>query len=135
MPERKPLILVVDDEVHILHVVSLKLRNAGFDVITAEDGEEALELALRERPDLVMTDYQMPFMTGLDLCRALRADPTTANTPALMLTARGFSMPAHFLEQTNISGVITKPFSPREILSRVTDLIGHAHPLEAEQSQ
>ena len=68
MNRDKPLILAVDDETHILHVVSLKLTRAGFDVITAEDGEEALELALEECPDVVITDFQMPIMNGLELC-------------------------------------------------------------------
>lgn len=120
----KPLILVVDDEVHILHVVSLKLRNAGYEVITAEDGEEGLETALEQHPDLVITDFQMPYMTGLELCQKLKEDQRARATPALMLTARGFSLDGDDLERTNIVGVISKPFSPREVLMRVQDLVG-----------
>ena len=67
MSRDKPLILVVDDETHILHVVGLKLSNAGYEIITAEDGEEGLEVAVEQTPDLVITDFQMPFMTGLEL--------------------------------------------------------------------
>ena len=63
--------MVADDESHILHVVSLKLRNAGFEVITAADGQEALELAIAERPDLLITDYHMPQLSGLELCQKL----------------------------------------------------------------
>jgi CheY-like chemotaxis protein len=124
MTQDKPLILVVDDETHILHVVSLKLANAGYDVITAEDGEEGLEVALERQPDLVITDYQMPFMTGLELCVKLKQDSRTAQTPALMLTARGFSLSGDALGQTNIAAVLSKPFSPREILSKVQELLG-----------
>ncbi|MEX0777606.1 MAG: response regulator [Phycisphaeraceae bacterium] len=120
----RPLILAADDEVHILHVVSLKLRNAGFDVITAEDGEEAFEMALEQAPDLVITDFQMPYMTGLELCQKLRAHEATRDIPTLMLTARGFSLSSEDLEQTNIAGVLSKPFSPREVLARVQELIG-----------
>lgn len=120
----KPMILVVDDEAHILHVVSLKLRNAGYEVITAEDGEEGLDAALEHLPDLVITDYQMPFLTGLELCMRLKENPLTRATPALMLTARGFGLAEEHLNQTNIAGVISKPFSPREILSKVQELIG-----------
>ena len=116
-------ILVVDDETHILHVLSLKLRNAGFNVITAEDGEEGLSKALECHPDLVITDYQMPFMSGLDLCIKLKEQDETKNIPALMLTARGFSLPEQYLEQTNIAGVLTKPFSPREVLGKVEALL------------
>jgi CheY-like chemotaxis protein len=129
----KPLILVVDDETHILHVVSLKLRNAGFDVATAEDGEEALDAALERRPDLVITDFQMPLMTGLELCIRLKASPETRDTPALMLTARGFSLAADQLSQTNIAGVLSKPFSPREVLAKVYELLGGQVPEEASQ--
>jgi DNA-binding response OmpR family regulator len=123
MDREKPLILVVDDETHILHVVSLKLTRAGYDVITAEDGEEALELALEELPDVVITDFQMPIMTGLDLCIQMRQHKETANTPALMLTARGFGLDEDQIRQTNIVDVLSKPFSPREVLSRVEKLL------------
>src|SRR5438874_8098941 len=115
MVNGKALILVVDDEVHILHVVSLKLKNAGYEVITAENGEEAYEAAVAQKPDLVITDFQMPYMTGLELCQKLKATEATRTTPALMLTARGFSLASEYIEQTNIAGVVSKPFSPREI--------------------
>ena len=75
-------ILVADDEAHILHVVSMKLRNAGYEVVTAADGEEALELCKSECPDLLITDFQMPYMDGLQLCMALRA---TEGTRACLL--------------------------------------------------
>ena len=132
MSDRVPLILVVDDESHILHVVSLKLTHAGYEVITAEDGEEALAMALEHGPDLVITDYQMPFMSGLELCVAMREHEATRDTPALMLTARGFSIGADCLEQTNIVGVISKPFSPREILGHVEELLDGRVGHEAE---
>jgi len=126
MNRDKPLILVVDDETHILHVVSLKLAKSGYEVITAEDGEEGLEVALEHKPDLVITDFQMPFMTGLELCVALKEHETTQATPALMLTARGFSLSNDQIDQTNIAGVLSKPFSPREVLARVQELVGAA---------
>lgn len=128
----KPLILVVDDEAHILHVVSLKLRNAGYDVITAEDGEEALDAALEHLPDLLITDFQMPFLTGLELCVRLKENPLTHAMPALMLTARGFGLAEDHLERTNIAGVISKPFSPREILAKVQELVGGSVATEAK---
>jgi len=130
MPGKTPLILVVDDEAHILHVVSLKLRKAGYEVITAEDGEEGLSVAIEQQPDLIITDYQMPFMTGLELCVELKKQPETRDIPALMLTARGFSLASDDLDQTNIAGVISKPFSPREILDQVQNLIVQDNSLE-----
>lgn len=116
-------VLVADDETHILYVVSMKLRNAGYDVITAVDGGEALELCATEKPDLLITDYQMPVMTGLELCRQLRNTPQTRGIPAIMLTARGFDIePAEMLE-AGIAAVLAKPFSPREILMKVNELL------------
>ncbi len=119
----KKTVLVVDDESHILHVVSLKLRNAGYEVITAQDGEEGLDVALQSRPDLLITDYQMPFMTGLELCEKLKEHAATARIPALMLTARGFNLNDDDVDRTNIVGVLSKPFSPREVLGKVQELV------------
>src|SRR4029078_8843285 len=77
--------LVADDESHILNVVSLKLRNAGYRVLTAQDGQEALDIATAERPDLLITDYHMPELSGLELCRRLQQDAATAGIQKIML--------------------------------------------------
>jgi len=119
-------VLVADDEAHIRHIVSMKLTNAGYDVITAADGEEALELCLAEGPDLVITDFQMPYMTGLEVCRKLRQNDATKDIRVLMLTARGFDVEPRDRADAGISDVLSKPFSPREILQRVQELIGQA---------
>ena len=116
-------ILVADDEAHILHVVSMKLRNAGFEVITAVDGEEAMELCMAEKPDLLITDFQMPLMTGLELCTRLREREATRDIPAIMLTARGFDIEPEEMEAARISAVLAKPFSPREVLQKVNELL------------
>jgi len=130
MTTGKPLILVVDDETHILHVVSLKLTNAGYDVVTAEDGEEGLELATTHQPDLIITDLQMPLMTGLEMCEKLKDREPTADTPVIMLTARGASISQQQLGRTSIASVIGKPFSPREILLRVQELLNQPQTVE-----
>ncbi len=127
-------ILVADDEAHILHIVSMKLRNAGYDVITAEDGEEALDLCLSEKPDLVITDYQMPMMNGMEMCKALRTNPETWNIPAIMLTARGFDIGPDEMLDAGIVAILDKPFSPREILMRVNDLLGTPSEVPAKES-
>lgn len=114
-------VLVADDEAHILHVVSLKLRNAGFEVITAIDGEEALELCLAEEPDLLITDYQMPYLTGLELCKRLRAEGR--EMPAILLTARGYDIDSEEMTDAGIAAVLAKPFSPRGVLTKVTELL------------
>jgi two-component system alkaline phosphatase synthesis response regulator PhoP len=116
-------ILVADDESHILHVVSLKLRNAGFEVVTAADGQEALELALSEHPDLLITDYHMPQLSGLELCHRLKQDPATANIPAIMLTARGYQLEPKDTEQSGILRMLSKPFSPRHLLTTVNEVL------------
>ncbi len=117
-------ILVADDESHILSVVSLKLRNAGFRVLTAADGQEALDVALHERPDLLITDYHMPQLSGLELCRRLKQDPATRSMPAIMLTARGYHLEPHDTEQSGILKMLSKPFSPRHLLATVNEVLG-----------
>jgi CheY-like chemotaxis protein len=116
-------ILVADDETHILHVVSLKLRNAGFTVVTARDGQEALEMAQAERPDLIITDYHMPQLSGIELCQRLKQDPATSGIPAIMLTARGYHLDPADTEQSGILRMLSKPFSPRQLLSTVTEVL------------
>ncbi|MEX2544242.1 MAG: response regulator [Phycisphaeraceae bacterium] len=123
MSRQIPLVLVVDDESHIVNVLAMKLKQAGYAVVTAEDGEQALELALAQGPDLVITDYQMPFLSGLELAQRLREGGLTSATPVLMLTARGFTIPPEALAQTNIRAVLSKPFSPRDVASRVEALL------------
>ena len=117
-------VLVCDDEPHIVHVVAAKLRNAGIEVYTASNGQEAFELAKAHVPHLVFTDYQMPFLSGLELCAKMRSDSTTCNIPAVMLTARGFSLAEHDLADTNIRKVLVKPFSPRELLRIAQEILG-----------
>ena len=121
-PQRR--ILVADDEAHILHVVSLKLRNAGYEVLTAADGEEAYEIVCAQMPDLVITDLQMPYLTGLEFAAKMKANPKTAKIPALLLTARGHALSQADIAQTAIREVLGKPFSPREILAKVEALLG-----------
>jgi two-component system alkaline phosphatase synthesis response regulator PhoP len=116
-------ILVADDESHILHVVSLKLRNAGYRVITARDGREALEAARHERPDLLITDYHMPELSGLELCGLLKQDPATAGIPAIMLTARGYFLDPADTDGSGILRMLSKPFSPRQLLATVNDVL------------
>ncbi len=116
-------ILIVDDEAHILHVLSLKLRNAGYEVVTAVDCEDGYEQACQHLPDLVITDFQMPYMTGLELCRAMASNTPTAHIPVLILTARGYALDEDDLKIGNIKGVLSKPFSPRAVLQLVKETV------------
>ena len=116
-------ILVVDDEAHIVQVVALKFRNAGLEVETASDGDEALALVRRTPFDLVVTDLQMPTMSGIELARAMAADATLARIPVLMLTARGHLLREGEADSANIARVVHKPFSPRGLLADVMELL------------
>lgn len=121
---RPPTILIADDETHIVYVVETKLLKAGYDVVVARNGEEAFELALEHRPALAITDLNMPKMDGLQFSIALRAQAETAETPVIMLTGRGHTVPDEDRAQTNIRHLESKPFSTRHLLSLVQDVLG-----------
>ena len=127
-------ILVIDDEAHIVQVLSLKLRNAGYEVLTASDGEEGLEVVAAESSanrviDLIITDFQMPYMTGLELCKALSKNQKWSKIPVLVLTARGYALEADDLAIASADGrpmirnVLTKPFSPRAIVEHIQGIL------------
>ena len=116
-------VLVVDDEIHIIYVVAIKLRNNGYEVITADNGAEAFQLALKENPDIVVTDFQMPVMTGLELIEKLRQCEQTKNIPVIMLTARSFAISQQQQESLQIAACLSKPFSPKELLENVEDIL------------
>ena len=119
----QPRILVVDDEPHIVQVISVKLAPAGFNVFEAGDAIEALELAEKWVPHLVITDYVMPEVDGLELCQLMRARPTLADVPVLVLTGMPLIMPDPPENEKQVVEVLTKPFSPRELLLRVQTLL------------
>jgi CheY-like chemotaxis protein len=116
-------ILAVDDEAHILHVVSLKLKNAGYTVMTANDGEEALELAATTPVDLLITDFQMPGISGLELARRFHAAPGRRNLPVILLTAHGLALEQVELAHSGVTVCVFKPFSPRDLLEKVHQLL------------
>jgi len=122
MPAR---VLVADDEPCITSVVVRKLENAGLEVVVALDGQEAYERALAERPDLIVTDLQMPRMTGLEMLARLTAE-LDEPIPALLLTAKGFELEPEQVAGLPIVRVVTKPFSPRELLARVREALGES---------
>ena len=117
-------VLVIDDELHITHILSFKLKQLGIEVVTANDGEEGYRHASQHHPDLILTDYQMPVMDGYELAVELNRNPETEDIPILMLTARGHKLTPSELASTNIQGLIPKPFSAREVMGRVQEMIG-----------
>jgi len=123
MPRR---ILVVDDELYVTQLLSFILRRVGDEVFTADEGQGACAMARDIVPDLVIADYQMPGMSGTDMARQLRSDAATADVPVLVLTARGHRLSPQDVEGTSIRCMLAKPFSPRELLARVEEMIGPA---------
>ncbi len=128
-------ILVVDDENHILQVLSLKLRNSGFDVSTAVDGEDALRQAIENPPDLVITDIQMPYMNGIELCNALLENKTTSRIPVVVITARGHTLTVSDTDIANVREVISKPFSPRGVAELATSILANVPTQTSERSE
>ena len=118
-------ILVVDDEAQLVRVLRGYLERAGFSVLTAYDGREALRIALQERPDLVVLDLMLPGMDGLDVCRALRRE---SGIPIIMLTARVEETERIIGLELGADDYVTKPFSPREIVARVRAVLRRTHP-------
>jgi two-component system alkaline phosphatase synthesis response regulator PhoP len=113
-------ILVVDDEPQIVELVQDYLKQAGFRVVTARDGQTALTVARHERPDLVVLDLMLPGgMDGLDVCRRLRQDAVLGMVPIVMLTARGEETDRLIGLEVGADDYVTKPFSPREVVARV----------------
>jgi len=121
----KKRVLIVDDEIHIVHVVAIKLRNNDYEVITAENGDEAFNLACSEKPDIIVTDFQMPVMTGLELVEKIRRCDQTRDIPVIMLTARSFAIEDQQKEDLQISQCLSKPFSPKELLENIEDILYH----------
>ena len=116
-------ILVVDDEAYLTSIVTMKLQAAGYTAITAADGDEGFRVATTEKPDLIISDFQMPILSGVEMAIQLRHHPATANTPILLLTARGHRIDETQLGQTSIRHIITKPFSSRDLLDKVRETL------------
>ena len=119
-------VLVVDDEPDILDVLRYNLEKADFEVLTAVDGERALEMARSERPSLVVLDLMLPGMEGEEVCRLLRQDEGTRTTPILMLTAKGQEVDRIVGLELGADDYVVKPFSPRELVLRVKAILRRA---------
>jgi CheY-like chemotaxis protein len=122
--EQKKKILLVDDSRTSLFMERMILRQGPYDLLTAEDGAEAVEQALSEKPDLILMDVIMPRMTGFEALRALRKSPTTRGTPVILVTTRG--EPANVEEgwEAGCSDYLTKPIDPEELLAKVRGCLG-----------
>jgi DNA-binding response OmpR family regulator len=123
-------ILLCDDEAHILRAAEFKFKRAGYDVFCAFDGQDGWEQVLEHRPDIVVTDCQMPRLNGLQLAERIHATPETSGLPVIMLSAKGFELSgAELRERFGIRALLAKPFSPRELYQRVeATLAGQEQP-------
>lgn len=117
-------ILVCDDEPYILESVAYIIEKEGYEVLTAEDGEEGLNTARTEKPSLIFLDVMMPKMTGYEVCEALKSDPETKNIHIIMLTARGQETDEQKAEEVGANEYMTKPFSPRTLKKRIREILG-----------
>ena len=119
----KPKILVVDDEPDAVELVEFNLKANGYDVVTAADGEEALEKARAVIPDLIVLDLMLPEVDGTEVCKILRRDPRTQAIPIIMLTAKAAEIDRVLGLELGADDYVTKPFSPRELVLRVKKLL------------
>ncbi|MFO1074574.1 MAG: phosphate regulon transcriptional regulator PhoB [Geminicoccaceae bacterium] len=129
----KPVILIVEDEPPLQKLLAYNLEAAGFAVIQAYDGEEALTLIEERTPDLVLLDWMLPQLSGLEICRRLRRRPDTAHLPIIMLTARGEEPDRLRGLDTGADDFISKPFSPAELIARIRAVLRRVRPAFAEQ--
>lgn len=122
----KEKILVVDDEKDIVKMLEYNLKKEGFRTITASDGEDALDLATRDRPDLIVLDLMLSGVDGLEVCKTLKKDSKTAGIPIIMLTAKTQETDKIVGLELGADDYVTKPFSPRELIARIKAVLRRA---------
>ncbi|MRR16997.1 MAG: response regulator [Deltaproteobacteria bacterium] len=115
-------ILIVDDEKDIADLVAYNLEKEGFDTIKAYDGGDVLKIVKTQKPDLIILDLMLPRMNGLDLCKAIRANPETAHLPIIMLTAKADEVDKIIGLEIGADDYMTKPFSVKELMARVRSI-------------
>lgn len=123
-PRSRPLILVADDDRDILQLVSFRLERADYEVVQANDGEEALRLVKELRPDLAVLDLMMPKLNGYDVIREIRRDEETKAIPVILLTARVQEADVARGFEAGADDYLKKPFSPQELRARVQAILG-----------
>jgi DNA-binding response OmpR family regulator len=132
---QKPKILVVDDEPDALELIGFNLKAAGYEVITAENGNEALKKARVFLPSVILLDLMIPEVDGLEVCKILRRDPATATIPIIMVTAKAAELDRVLGLELGANDYVTKPFSPRELVLRVKNLLTRGGPVEEKKDR
>jgi two-component system phosphate regulon response regulator PhoB len=130
----KPHVLLVEDDLGLSELVRYNLEREGFEVSHAADGDEGLLQAREVQPDIVLLDWMLPNISGIEICRQLRRAPETANLPIIMLTARGEESDTIRGLETGADDYITKPFSPKELVARVHAVLRRVRPALSGQT-
>jgi two-component system alkaline phosphatase synthesis response regulator PhoP len=120
----KGRILVVDDEVYIVHILDFSLGMEGYEVVTALDGEQALEKVAQQKPDLIVLDIMMPKLDGYETCKVLKSREETRDIPVILLSAKGRNVDQKTGFEVGADDYITKPFSPRKLVERINAILG-----------
>jgi len=129
----QPHILLVEDEKSLVELLRYNLEQSGYRVTVATNGEEALTCVADDRPDLVLLDWMLPLMSGLEVCRQLRRQPTTSNIPIIMLTARGEEGDRIRGLDAGADDYVSKPFSPSELVARIRAVLRRIRPALADE--
>ncbi|HAL46055.1 MAG: hypothetical protein A2Y12_06590 [Planctomycetes bacterium GWF2_42_9] len=119
-------ILIADDESSVVQIISAKLRNNGFEVITASNGDEAITLSVQQKPDFIIADYELPGVSGLDFAQQIHSKPALAEVHIIMLTTKEKELTDKQMTKAGIALCLNKPFSPKEILGKIENLLAGA---------
>jgi DNA-binding response OmpR family regulator len=120
----KKKILVVEDEIELVKAVEVRLKQAGYEVLTAYDGVDGLEKAKKDKPDLVILDLMLPKMDGYKVCGLLKADARYSKIPVILFSARVQESDEQVGKEVGADAYITKPFDPRALLGKIKELLG-----------
>lgn len=129
----KTKVLLIEDDVNITELVRYNLERADYVVETVADGEEGLYLAAQDTPDVILLDWMLPNLSGLEICRQLRRAPGTSNVPIIMLTARADEPDRIRGLETGADDYVVKPFSPKELIARIQAVLRRVRPALAGQ--
>ena len=130
----KGRILVVDDEIYIVHILDFSLGMEGYEVVTALDGEQALERVAEQKPDLIVLDIMMPKLDGYETCKALKSQADTRDIPVILLSAKGRNVDQKTGFEVGADDYITKPFSPRKLVERINAILGQTSRTDLPQA-
>ncbi|MGH7274190.1 MAG: response regulator [Nitrospiria bacterium] len=119
-------VLVVDDEAFVREIIKVRLKLLGIEIVEGTNGVEAIEKAIKEKPDLILLDLMMPKMNGFEACEKLRSNPITSHIPIMILTARGEQMDKERGQRVGAVKYLTKPFSPQKLAEQVIEIIENA---------